>query len=164
MESVKKFIDERAQHKREYNSRVNKRQMQSKEGTIDSSKALDDSLVVTEYSGTKSDRQDTRNRSENDIHPEDVDIKPVNDKEPMAEVQLNAQHNVLANEQQHSVQSKPIYDTHLLKKADRNTTPDSTNMCHRGGKIDQNAKKCQVSCPLFDPSFDNMTTEFNQSI
>ncbi|GJT89993.1 hypothetical protein Tco_1078838 [Tanacetum coccineum] len=165
MESVKKSIDERAQHKREYDSRVNERQMQSKEGKVDSSKALDASLVVTECSGTKSDKQDTSSRSGNDTHAEDVDIKPVNDKEPMAEVQLTAQHNVLANEQQHSVQSEPIYDTHLLEKVDRNTTPDSTNMCHRGGEIDQNAEKCQVSCPLLDPSFDNMTTEFsNQSL
>ncbi|GJQ90126.1 hypothetical protein Tco_0001265 [Tanacetum coccineum] len=38
-------------------------------------------------------------------------------------------------------------------------------MSHRGGEIDQNAVKCQVSCPLLDPSFDNMTTEFsNQSL
>ncbi|GJW73405.1 reverse transcriptase domain-containing protein [Tanacetum coccineum] len=75
-------------------------------------------------------------RSGNDTHAEDVDIKPVNDNEPMAEVQLTAQHNVLANEQQHSMQSKPIYDTHLLEKVDRNTTPDSTNMCHKRGEID----------------------------
>ncbi|GJV57451.1 hypothetical protein Tco_1458456 [Tanacetum coccineum] len=165
MESVKKSINERAQHKREYGSRVNERQMQSKEGKVDSSKALDASLVVTECSGTKSDKQDTSSRSGNDTHAEDVDIKPVNDKEPMAEVQLTAQHNVLANEQQHSMQSEPIYDTHLLKKVDRNTILDSTNMCHGGGEIDQNAEKCQVSCALIDPSFDNMTTEFlNQSL
>ncbi|GJZ11279.1 hypothetical protein Tco_0546038 [Tanacetum coccineum] len=38
-------------------------------------------------------------------------------------------------------------------------------MCHRGGEIEQNAEKCQVSCPLLDLSFDNMTTEFsNQSL
>ncbi|GKA99755.1 putative reverse transcriptase domain-containing protein, partial [Tanacetum coccineum] len=84
---------------------------------------------------------------------------------PLAEVQLTVQHDTLANEQQHSVQSEPIYDTHLLEKVDRNTIPDSTNMCHRGGEIEQNAEKCQVSCPLLDPSFDNMTTEFsNQSL
>ncbi|GKE33078.1 hypothetical protein Tco_1452400, partial [Tanacetum coccineum] len=86
--------------------RVNERQMQSKEGKVDSSKALDAGLVVTECSGTKSDKQ-----------------------------------------------------------VDRNTTPDLTNMCHRGEEIDQNAKKCQVSCPLLDLSFDNMTTKFsNQSL
>ncbi|GKC14121.1 hypothetical protein Tco_1010903 [Tanacetum coccineum] len=140
--------------------------MQSKEGKVDSSKALDASLVVTECSGTKSDKQDTSSSSGNYItHAVDADIRPVNDQVPLTKVQLTAQHNVLANEQQHSVQSEPSYDTHLLEKVDRNTTPDLTNMCHRGGEIDQNAKKCQVSCPLLDPSFDNMTTEFsNQSL
>ncbi|GJT57152.1 hypothetical protein Tco_0992206 [Tanacetum coccineum] len=79
----------------------------------------------------------------------------------MAEVQLSAELNILANEQQHSEQSESIYDTFLLEKVDRNTTPDSTDMSHRGGEIDQNAEKCQVSCPLLDPSFDNMTTKFS---
>ncbi|GKD23661.1 hypothetical protein Tco_1225364 [Tanacetum coccineum] len=166
MKSVKKSIDERAQHKRKYDNRVNERQMQSKEGKVDSSKALDASLVVIECSGTKSDKQDTSRSLENYItHAVDADIRPVNDQVPFVEVQLTAQHNDLANEQQHYVQSEPCYDTHLLEKVDRNTTPNLTNMCHKGGEIDQNAKKCQVSCPLLDPSFDNMTTEFsNQSL
>ncbi|GJV19290.1 hypothetical protein Tco_1368310 [Tanacetum coccineum] len=56
MEYVKKSIDERAHRKREYDSRVNEIQMQSKEGKVDSSKALDASLVVTECSETKSSR------------------------------------------------------------------------------------------------------------
>ncbi|GKA73073.1 hypothetical protein Tco_0779289 [Tanacetum coccineum] len=90
MESVKKSIDERAQHKRQYDRRVNKRLMQTQEN-----------------------------------------IKPVNDQMPFAEVQLTAQHNVLANEQQHTEQSEPIYDTYLLEKIDSNTTTDSTNMSHR---------------------------------
>nr|GEW24015.1 hypothetical protein [Tanacetum cinerariifolium] len=59
----------------------------------------------------------------------------------MVEVQLTAQNNVLANEQQHSMQSEPIYDTYLLEKVDSNIIPDSTNMSHRGGEIDQNAEK-----------------------
>ncbi|GJR64744.1 hypothetical protein Tco_0010809 [Tanacetum coccineum] len=156
MESVKKSIDERAQHKRENNRRVNDRVMQSKEGKVDSSKALDVNLVVTESSGIE---------SRNDANTEDAVIRPVNDQEPLAKVQLTAQHNILANEEQHYVQSEPSYYTHVLEKVDSNTTPDSTNMYHIGGEIDQNAKKCQVSCPLLDPSFDNMTTEFsNQSL
>nr|GEU41294.1 hypothetical protein [Tanacetum cinerariifolium] len=160
IESLRESILERAKHKRE-----DDRTMQSKEGKVASSKALDVGLIVTYCSGTKSDKQDTSSRSRNYTHAEDVDIKPVNDKEPMTEVQLTTQHNVLANEQKHSVQSEPIYDTHLLKKVDRNTTHDSTNMCHMGGEIDQNAEKCQISCPLLDSSFDNMTTEFsNQSL
>ncbi|GJT11253.1 hypothetical protein Tco_0858295 [Tanacetum coccineum] len=40
----------------------------------------------------------------------------------------------------HTEQSEPIYDTYLLEKVDSNTTPDSTNMCHRGGEIDQDAE------------------------
>ncbi|GJV85545.1 hypothetical protein Tco_1525443 [Tanacetum coccineum] len=135
------------------------------EGEFNRGKALDVDLVVIESSGTESENHDTSSRSGNDTHVEDADIKPVNDKEPMAEVQLTAEHNILANEQQHYEQSESIYDTYLLEKVDRNTTPDSTDMSHRGGEIDQNAVKCQVSCPLLDPSFDNMTTEFsNQSL
>ncbi|GJW59623.1 hypothetical protein Tco_0108958 [Tanacetum coccineum] len=57
MESIKKSIDERALHKREYG------------------------------------------RSGNDVDTEDADIKLVNDQEPLAEVPLTAQHNVLAIEQ-----------------------------------------------------------------
>ncbi|GKA56855.1 hypothetical protein Tco_0755927, partial [Tanacetum coccineum] len=165
MESVKKTIDERAQHKRENNRRVNDRVMQSKEGKVDSRTALDAGLVVTESNETESERHVSSSRSGKDTHAEHADINSVNDKQPLAEVQLTVQHDTLANEQQHSVQSEPIYDTHLLEKVDRNTIPDSTNMCHRGGEIEQNAEKCQVPCPLLDLSFDNMTTEFlNQSL
>nr|GEU52235.1 hypothetical protein [Tanacetum cinerariifolium] len=57
----------------------------------------------------------------------------------MAEVQLSAEHNIPANEQQHSEQSESVYDTYLLEKVDRNTTPESTDMSHRGREIDQNA-------------------------
>ncbi|GJV20924.1 hypothetical protein Tco_1369944 [Tanacetum coccineum] len=74
MESVKKSIDERAQHKREYDSWVNERQMQTTEEKVDTSKALDASLVDTESSGTESKEQDTSSRSGNDAHADDADI------------------------------------------------------------------------------------------
>nr|GEZ66167.1 hypothetical protein [Tanacetum cinerariifolium] len=111
--------------------------MQSKEGKVDSSKALDASLVVTECSATESEnnnsehafnksvnessgidtgKHDTSSSSGNYItHVVDADIRPANDQVPFAEVQWTAQHNVLANEQHHTEQSKPIYDTNLLK-------------------------------------------------
>ncbi|GKC23746.1 hypothetical protein Tco_1025896 [Tanacetum coccineum] len=133
----------------------------SKEGKVDSSKALDAGLVVTESNETESERHVSSSKSGNDTHTDDADINSVNDKQPMAEVHLSAEHNILANEQQHSEQSESVYDTYLLEKVDRNTTPESTDMSHRRGEIDQNvdAEKCQVSCPLPNPSFDNMTTE-----
>ncbi|GKD57138.1 hypothetical protein Tco_1290525 [Tanacetum coccineum] len=71
----------------------------------------------------------------------------------MAEVQLTAAHNVLGNKQQHTKQSEPNYDTYLLEKVDSNTTSDSTNMCHRGGEIDQDAELYQAKSPLLKAEF-----------
>nr|GEV30363.1 hypothetical protein [Tanacetum cinerariifolium] len=85
MGNVKKSVAERTHHKREYDIRMNERQMQSRESKVVSSIALDASL----------------------------DIRPINDQKPSAEVHLTAQHNVLANEQQHTNQSEPSYDTYL---------------------------------------------------
>ncbi|GJT12956.1 hypothetical protein Tco_0859998 [Tanacetum coccineum] len=115
-------------------------QMQRQEEKVDMREAVDAGLVVTESSGTKPDKQDTSSSSGNyTTQAVDADIGPVNDEEPFAEVQLTALHNILANEQQHTEQSEPSYDTHLLETIDSNTTPTSTNMCHRGGEIDQDA-------------------------
>ncbi|GJU48601.1 hypothetical protein Tco_1218156 [Tanacetum coccineum] len=139
---------------------VNETQMQMQEGKVDMGITLDAGLVVTESSGTKPDKQDTSSRSWNcTTHIVDANIRPVNDQEPSAEVQLTAQHNELSNEQQHTVQFEPIYDTYLLKYVDSNTTPDSTNICNRGGEIDQNAKKCQVTSLLLDPLTQPNTSE-----
>ncbi|GJT54539.1 hypothetical protein Tco_0989593 [Tanacetum coccineum] len=85
MESVKKSINERALHKREYDSRLNKRHMHIKEGKVDTSKALNASLVVTESSRTESGKQYTSSRSGNDAVAINADIKPVYDDEPMTE-------------------------------------------------------------------------------
>ncbi|GJR14548.1 hypothetical protein Tco_0797200 [Tanacetum coccineum] len=125
LESLRESIQERAKHKREYDRRMNDRMIQSKEGNVDSSKALDDGLVVTESNKTESERHVSSSKFGKDTHAEDA----------------------------------------VINSVDRNTTPDSTDMSHRGGEIDQNAVKCQVLCPLLDPSFDNMTIEFsNQSL
>ncbi|GKE07624.1 hypothetical protein Tco_1399642 [Tanacetum coccineum] len=172
MGNVKKSVAERTRHKRQYDSRMNERQMQSKEGKVDSCKALDASLVVTECSaiesensnskhafkklvnessGIESGKLDTSSSSGNYLtHVVDAAIRLVNDQVPSDEVHLTAQHNVLANEQQHSVQSEPSYDTHPLENIDSNTTPDSTNMCHRGGETIQNAEQYQVTSPLLN--------------
>ncbi|GJV18542.1 hypothetical protein Tco_1367562 [Tanacetum coccineum] len=116
--------------------------------------ALDVGLAVTESNGTNSYKQDTSSSSGTYItHVVDADIRPVNDQVPSAEVHLTAQHNVLANEQQHTDQSEPSYDTYLLEKVDSNTTPDATNMCHRGGEIDQDAEQDLVKNPLLNAEF-----------
>ncbi|GJW58273.1 hypothetical protein Tco_0105004 [Tanacetum coccineum] len=68
MDYVKKSIEKRALHKMEYDSKVNERLMQITEDKVDSSKALDASLVDTESSGTTLKEQDTSSRSGNDAH------------------------------------------------------------------------------------------------
>ncbi|GKB05440.1 ribonuclease H-like domain-containing protein [Tanacetum coccineum] len=83
MQSMKKSIDERALHKREYDIWVNERQMQTTEDKVDSSKALDVSLVDTKSSRTELKEQDTSSRSGNDAHTDDADIRPIYDEEPM---------------------------------------------------------------------------------
>ncbi|GJY11091.1 hypothetical protein Tco_0379276 [Tanacetum coccineum] len=113
---------------------VNETQLQQHESLVTESttleanlntdvKALDVGSVITESSGTKSDKHDTSSSSGTYItHAVDADIRPVNDQVPFAEV-------------------------------DSNTTPDSTNMCHRGGEIDQDAKQYQAKSPLLKAEF-----------
>nr|GEU88377.1 retrovirus-related Pol polyprotein from transposon TNT 1-94 [Tanacetum cinerariifolium] len=83
-ELPKKSTNERAHHKREYDSRVNERHMQTIEEKVDTSKALDASLVDTKSSRAESVEQDTSSRSGNDAHADDADIIPIYDEEPMA--------------------------------------------------------------------------------
>ncbi|GKF33511.1 hypothetical protein Tco_0106711, partial [Tanacetum coccineum] len=84
--------------------RVNKRQMQTKKSKIGKGKAVNDDLVVRESSGTESEVQDNNNRSGNDTDADDADIRPIYDEEPMVEVQLTAECNILAIGQQHTEQ------------------------------------------------------------
>ncbi|GJW89082.1 hypothetical protein Tco_0164422 [Tanacetum coccineum] len=143
MDYVKKSIEKRALHKMEYDSRVNERLMQTTEEKVDSSKALDASLVIIESNGTESQKQDTSSRSGNDAHVDDADIRPIDNEEPMAEVQTTADDNVSATGQQHTEQ------------------PEFNNE----GEVDQNAEQCHDTCPLPATLTDNQTTEFsNQSL
>ncbi|GJS45326.1 hypothetical protein Tco_0595447 [Tanacetum coccineum] len=139
MESVKKSIGERAQHKMEYESRVNERQIQTTEEKTDTSNALDASSVIIESNGTESKEQDTSSRSGNDAHVDDADIRPIYNEEPMAEVQTTADDNVSATGQQHTEQ------------------PEFNNE----GEVDQNAEQCHDIRPLPAKLTDNMTTELS---
>ncbi|GJS12725.1 hypothetical protein Tco_0407197 [Tanacetum coccineum] len=107
----------------EYDSRVNKRLMQMQESKAVSSKALDASLVVTECSGTKSDEHITSSGSG-----------------------TNITHVVDAD-------IRPVNDQVSSDEVDSNTTPDLTNMSHRGGEIDQDAAQDQVKSPLLKAEF-----------
>ncbi|GJR10302.1 hypothetical protein Tco_0792954 [Tanacetum coccineum] len=143
MTNVKKFVAERTRHQRQYDRRVNKRQMQTQKSKVDTGKALDADLVVTDSSGIESEVQDESSRSGNDTNTNDADIRPIYDEEPMAEVQLTAECNIFAIGQQHTEQPKIITE----------------------GRVDQYTEQCHVKSPMHDSSFDNKTTEFsNQSL
>ncbi|GJR60794.1 hypothetical protein Tco_1502956 [Tanacetum coccineum] len=107
MESVKKTIDERAQHKRENNRRVNDRVMQSKEGKVDSRTALDAGLVVI----TKAMRPEIRKHvsstdpGKNTSEHADINL-PRMTKQPLARDEK------LHKENQHLKQTyKDLYDS-----------------------------------------------------
>ncbi|GJT39244.1 hypothetical protein Tco_0939109 [Tanacetum coccineum] len=57
MESVKKRLVKRAQHKMEYERRVNERQNQTTEEKTDTSNALDASSVIIESMGNESKKE-----------------------------------------------------------------------------------------------------------
>ncbi|GJU97064.1 actin-binding, cofilin/tropomyosin type protein [Tanacetum coccineum] len=145
MESVKKSIGERAQHKMEYERRVNERQIQTTEEKTDTSNALDAldaSSVIIESNGTESKEQDTSSRSGNDAHVDDADIRPIYNEEPMAEVQTTAEINIFATGQQHTEQPEFINE----------------------GEVDQNAEQCHDICPLPAKLTDDRTTELSNQL
>ncbi|GJS89054.1 hypothetical protein Tco_0771690 [Tanacetum coccineum] len=111
-----------------YDRRVNKRHMQTQESKIDTGKGVNDDLVVTESSGTELEVQDDNSRSRNDTYANDANIRPIYDKEPMAEVQLTAECNIFAIGQQHTEQPKIINE----------------------GRVDQYPKQRQVKSPMLD--------------
>ncbi|GKE34987.1 hypothetical protein Tco_1454309 [Tanacetum coccineum] len=143
MAAFKKSIDKRALHKRECDSRVNERHMQTTEEEVDTSKALDASLVNIESSRTEYRKRDTSSRSGNDADANNADIKPVYDEDPMAEVQLTVDCNVFATTQQYFKQPK----------------------FNNEGEVDQNAKQYHDTRLLPAKLTDNQTTELsNQSL
>ncbi|GKB81028.1 hypothetical protein Tco_0947923 [Tanacetum coccineum] len=81
--------------------KVNERHMQTTEEKVYTSKSLDASLVDMKSGRTESENQETSNRSGNDAHVDDAEIRPIYDEEPMVEVQLTADNNVFATRQQH---------------------------------------------------------------
>nr|GEU33503.1 hypothetical protein [Tanacetum cinerariifolium] len=92
--NAKKSVTERTRHQRQYDRRVNKRQMQLHERKIDTGKAVDADLVVTKSSGIKLEVQDDSNKLGNDTNADDADIRPIYDEEPIAETTSLLANNV----------------------------------------------------------------------
>nr|GEZ71269.1 hypothetical protein [Tanacetum cinerariifolium] len=71
LESVKKSVDERAQHKTKYDCWVNERQIQTTKEKVDTSKALDASLVDTESRQQHTGQLEFNNEGEVDQNAEE---------------------------------------------------------------------------------------------
>ncbi|GJS25531.1 hypothetical protein Tco_0454163 [Tanacetum coccineum] len=95
MSNVKKYVAERTHYKKQYDRRVNKRQIQTQESKVDAGKAfdagkaLDADLFVTKSIRTNSTVQDKSSKSGNDTYADNADIRPIYDEEPMAKVELS---------------------------------------------------------------------------
>ncbi|GJT96927.1 hypothetical protein Tco_1092445 [Tanacetum coccineum] len=154
MESVKKSIDERALHKREYDTRVNERQIQTTEGKIDTGNAMDASLVNTESSGTESKEQDTSSRSGNDAHADDADIKPIYDEEPMAE---NA-------EQCHDTCPLPAKLTYKKTTELTNQSLESENICLKKtvAQFQKDFSRMEAHCVNLELKYQNQVLKDGQ--
>ncbi|GKD34049.1 hypothetical protein Tco_1249558 [Tanacetum coccineum] len=86
---------------------------------------------------------DESSRSGNDTYTDDVDIRPIYEEEPIAEVQLTAEYHIFATRQQYTKQPEIITE----------------------GRVDQYTEQSQVKIPMLDSSFDNKTTKIlNQSL
>ncbi|GJW52112.1 hypothetical protein Tco_0093463 [Tanacetum coccineum] len=140
MGNVKKSVAERTCHQRQYDRRVNKKQMQTQESKIDTGKAIEADLAVTKSSGIESEVQDDISKSGNDTDADDADIKPTYDEEPLAEVQLTGEYNIFAIGQQHIEQPEIINE----------------------GRVDQYPEQCQVKSYMLNSSPNNQTTDYSK--
>ncbi|GJU31624.1 hypothetical protein Tco_1175213 [Tanacetum coccineum] len=104
MESVKKSIDKRALHKREYDNRANERQMHTTKEKVDTSTTLDASLVDTESNGTESKEQDTSRQHHteqlefNNEGEVDQNAKKGHDTRPLSAKLTNNQTTKISNQ------------------------------------------------------------------
>lgn len=150
MDKVKRFINEKAQHIHAYDDKVKACRVQSCDGVGDSGIASDVGSGVTICNGSENDKPDTTSSSVTLItHDMDANFSTIKEQVSCADVPLTVHHNVLFDEQLHTDQVMPSYDTYLLEKTDSNTISDLTNMNHKGGKSDQDAERDDVSGSLF---------------
>nr|GEX38051.1 hypothetical protein [Tanacetum cinerariifolium] len=139
MGNVKKSVAERTRHKRQYDNMMNERQMQSKEGKVNLSKALDASLVVTECSAIESENSNL----------EHAFNKSVNESSGIDTGKEDTSSRIISHMLWMQISDQQMTKCHLLS----NTTPNSTNMSHAGGEIDHNAEQYQVKSLLLNAEF-----------
>ncbi|GJX35091.1 hypothetical protein Tco_0246648 [Tanacetum coccineum] len=97
------------------------------------------------------------------IKVNDTDIRPFDDREPMAEVPNTIEYNVFAVKTQHTEQPENMNDTSLNEKVDSNTTPDSSDMCNNEIKADQNADDYEDDCVMLANLIENLKFDTDEN-
>nr|GEV30700.1 hypothetical protein [Tanacetum cinerariifolium] len=115
--------------------------MQTQESRIDTGKAVDADLVVTERNGTESEVKDDSSRSGNGTDADDADIRPIYDEKPMAEVQLTVECNIFAIGQHHTEQPKIINEGRVDQNSSKNIPRFSSNDMVHNHYLDEARKK-----------------------
>ncbi|GJT08114.1 hypothetical protein Tco_0842576 [Tanacetum coccineum] len=92
------------------------------------------------------------------LQSQDVQINPVQAVDDKSSRTKSDKHDTSSNLRTyitHDVDAdiRLVNDQVPFAEVDSNTTPDSTNMCHRGGEIDQDAEHDQVKSPLLKAEF-----------
>ncbi|GJS01565.1 hypothetical protein Tco_0318073 [Tanacetum coccineum] len=109
---------------------------------IDTGKAVDADLVVTESSGIESEVQDDSSRSRNDTDADDAEFRPIYDEEPMAEVGLTSiLDNVKATWsnfecEAHCIALELKYQNHALKSG------------QHGQILNETSNKAKIKCDI----------------
>ncbi|GKF51712.1 hypothetical protein Tco_0148179 [Tanacetum coccineum] len=120
MESVKKSIDERAQHKMEY-----ERRLSLNSSGIVSDEEIEKKELEAHYSFMAKIQE---------VSPEESSST----SQPLEQVQNHDENDVFANARRHSEQPESINDTYVLEKDDSNVIiiPDSSNICTNDNQVD----------------------------
>nr|GEU38359.1 ribonuclease H-like domain-containing protein [Tanacetum cinerariifolium] len=158
-------IDERALQKREYDIRVTERLMQSKEGKVDLSKALNVGLIVTESNETELERHVSSSRSRKDIHAEDAYIVGFKQYEDRTLVAPTTAKQRLARKNELKARGTllmALLDKHQLKF---NTHKDAKSLMEAIEKqFGGNKKANKVQKTLLKQQYENFTGSSSESL
>ncbi|GJX63241.1 hypothetical protein Tco_0296141 [Tanacetum coccineum] len=126
-------------------------------GKVDTCKALDDSFVNKESSGTESKEHHTSSRSRNDAHADDADIRPIYDEEPMAEVDPSA-------EQCHDTCPLPAKLTNNQTTELSNQSSKSENICLKKtiAQFQKDFSRMEAHCVNLERKYQNQVLKEGQ--
>ncbi|GKF24233.1 hypothetical protein Tco_0076555, partial [Tanacetum coccineum] len=138
--------------------------------------AVDDRLIVSKSSGIESEKNNALSKSVNETQLQQHESLVT--KSTTVEVNLNTDIKALdagsvitesrrTKSDKHDSGSssrtyityvvdadiRPVNDQVPFAEVDSNTTPDSTNICHRGGETDHDAELYQAKSPLLKAEF-----------